>query len=71
VAAGTDGAVVGELHAYLRRSRTEGGSEVVLEGVEVLAPWRGLGRLVDELRRGMARAGVTTARAVLTLTLAG
>jgi transcriptional regulator with XRE-family HTH domain len=68
VAVGPDGAIVGELHAYLRRSPAESGYEVVLEGIEVLPPWQGLGigrRLVDELRGEMARAGVTTARAVL------
>jgi transcriptional regulator with XRE-family HTH domain len=68
VAEGVDGAVVGELCAYLRRSRRGKGYEAVLADVEVLPQWRGLGigrRLVAALRAEMTRAGVTTVHAVV------
>jgi transcriptional regulator with XRE-family HTH domain len=67
VAEGPDGALVGELHAYLRRSGEDAGYEVVLACIEVLPQWRRLGigrRLVDGLRAEVTRAGVST---VLTL----
>jgi transcriptional regulator with XRE-family HTH domain len=68
VAEGAGGAAVGELIAYQRRSKEDGGYEVVLADIEVLPQWRELGigrRLVAELRAEMTRAGLTTASALV------
>ncbi len=66
VAVDAGGAVVGELCAYLRRSRDDSVSEVVLDSIEVLPQWRRLGigtLLVEELRAAAVEVAVTTIRA--------